>query len=145
MTKKLSTSSKKKYLESLTTEEQDIRFIYNELRKSSVIWAGRKEVLQLASKKVFVRRSKTGKAIYKTHWNCAACRKWFKDINMMEVDHITEVGGVTSFNGDWNEMIRKIMPRPVSEHMQALCIGCHLKKTNNYNSAMTKYVRKEKS
>lgn len=123
--------------------EADIKFVFNELRKSSVIWDGRKEVLRRASKKVFVRRSKTGKAIYKLHWQCSPCQKWFKDIRQLEVDHIVEIGGVSEFKGDWNETIRKILPRPVEKHLQVICITCHQKKTKAYMSAYGKWERKK--
>lgn len=139
--KKLATTENKDH----EFSEEDIKFLFNELRKSSVIWDGRKECLRLASKKVFLRRSKTGKAIYKLHWQCAACHKWKKQIEEMEVDHIVEIGGYTEHTGDWNETIAKIFPRPVSKHLQALCGKCHLKKTNQYNSARTKWVRKERA
>jgi len=62
----------------------------------------------------------------------------------MEVDHKVEIGGVAAFNGDWNVMIRKIFPRPVSEHLQALCIVCHNKKTNNWLNASRQFERKRR-
>lgn len=60
----------------------------------------------------------------------------------MEVDHIVEIGGVNSFNGDWNEMISRVMPRPVSKYLQALCCFCHARKTNNYMNAKSQWKRK---
>jgi 5-methylcytosine-specific restriction endonuclease McrA len=121
---------------------EDVRFLFNELRKSSVIWSGRKEILRDARRKVFMGRTKAGKAIYKYHWQCAICGKWTEDEKQMEVDHIKEIGGVSEFTGDWNEAISRIFPRPVKDHLQALCVSCHLKKTNSYNSARTKWKRK---
>jgi 5-methylcytosine-specific restriction endonuclease McrA len=120
----------------------DIKFIYNLLRKGTSVWSGRKEILDQSRKKVLEKRTKKGKPIYKYHWQCASCKNWFRDVNSLEVDHIVEVGGVTSFNGDWNEMINKIFPRPVEEHFQVLCIPCHMKKTNEFNSARTRWNRK---
>ena len=126
----------------LTTS--DIEFLFNELRKASIIWEGRKEVLRLCRKKVFVRRAKSGKAIYKFYWQCAECLDWFRNQTDMEVDHIKEIGGVTGHTGDWNETIAKIFPRPVQDHLQALCIPCHARKTGAYNSARSQYSRKKK-
>lgn len=120
----------------------DVRFLFNVLRKASVKWSGRKEVLKLARKKVFDRRSKEGKPIYKFHWQCAACLKWFNKEKDLEVDHIVEIGGITDFKGDWNETISKIFPRPVENHLQVLCLSCHEKKTRKYNSARSLYRRK---
>lgn len=123
--------------------EEDILFIYNLLRQGTVKWNGRAECLRLARKKVFMRRAKkTGNPIYKFHWQCAECKKWYRNEADMEVDHIVEIGGATSFNGDWNEMIFKIMPRPVKEHLQALCIFCHARKTKNYMNARDQWKRK---
>lgn len=129
-----------KKLQSLTTE--DIRFLYNELRKSSIVWDGRQEVLRACRRKVFVRRAKNGNAIYKYEWQCAICSQWTKNSKEMEVDHIVEIGGVTGYTGSFDEVIAKMFPRPVLEHLQALCILCHLRKTNQYNSARTKWKRK---
>ena len=127
---------------SLTTD--DIQFLFNELRKASVIWSGRKEILKLARKKVFVRRAKNGKAIYKYLWQCSDCLKWYRKETDLEVDHIVEIGGKTGFTGDWNETIGKIFPRPVEKHLQCLCAICHAKKTGKYNSARLQYQRKLK-
>lgn len=128
--------------EKLLTSD-DIKFLFNELRKASVIWEGRKEVLRLARKKVFVRRSKkSGKAIYKYYWQCAICFQWYKNPADIEVDHIEEIGGITGFTGDWNETISKMFPRPVSEHLQVACIPCHQKKTKKFLCAAKKYVRR---
>ena len=123
--------------------KEDVEFVYNLLRKGTTHWSGRKECLRLARKKVFVRRGKkSGQPIYKNMWQCATCKQWFRNEADVEVDHIIEIGGVSSFNGDWNEMISKIMPRPVYKHLQVLCVYCHLKKTQKYNSARDRWKRK---
>lgn len=127
--------------EKLLTKD-DIEFLFNELRRASITWSGRKEVLRMARKKVFVRRAKNGNAIYKYMWQCAKCSEWFKNQKDMEVDHIVEIGGVSGFTGDWNVTIHNIFPRPVEKHLQVLCCVCHMIKTNQYNSARTKYKRK---
>jgi len=123
--------------------QSDIEFIYNLLRKGTITWSGRAECLQLARKRVFVRTAKNGNPVYKYHWQCAVCKEWNRDVNNMEVDHIIEIGGVTSFNGDWNEMIDKIMPRPVNKRLQCLCKWCHLKKTKRWASAANQWKRKK--
>lgn len=122
---------------------QDVAFIFNELRKSSVIWSGRKEALALARKRVFVRRAKNGNAVYKWQWQCAKCSEWFRNQKDLEVDHIVEIGGYTSHCGDWNKTLARLFPRPVSEHLQVLCKACHARKTGAYNAAHLKYQRKE--
>ena len=127
---------------SLTSE--DIKFLYNELRKATITWSGRKECLALARKKVFVRRAKNGNPVYKYHWQCAKCEQWFKNETDMEVDHIVEIGGYTGFDGDWNNTIANMFPRPVEDHLQCLCVICHQRKTGQFNSAPSKYKRKPK-
>lgn len=124
--------------------QEDIEFLFNELRKASIIWSGRKEVLRAARRKVFVRRAKNGNPVYKFQWQCAKCMRWFRQESEMEVDHIEEIGGVGGFTGDWNETIGRIFPRPVTDHLQALCIPCHLRKTKKYLAAHLKYDRKKK-
>lgn len=121
----------------------DIQYIFNELRRASVKWSGRKECLALARKKVFVRRSAKGKAIFKFHWQCSACLNWVKNDKELEVDHISEIGGPTQFTGDWNETINKIFPRPVEKHLALLCKKCHLRKTRAYMAAPSLYKRKK--
>lgn len=123
--------------------KEDVEFLFNELRKASIIWNGRKEILKLSRKRVFVRRAKNGNPVYKYQWQCGDCRSWFKNETDMEVDHVVEIGGISKFTGDWNETIGRIFPRPVSKHLQCLCAPCHARKTGLYNSARSKYKRKK--
>ena len=125
----------------LTTE--DLKYIFNELRKASVKWNGRKEVMNNCRQKVFQKRTKDGNAVYKFHWQCASCLNWFKNQKDLEVDHIFEIGGITEFSGDWNETIAKVFPRPVEKYLQALCHVCHSKKTLKYMAASHKYKRRK--
>lgn len=128
--------------------EKDIKFFFNELRKASIIWSGRNEALKRSSKKVFVRRSKMGKKIYKTHWQCAKCSKWYRNVGDVQVDHIVEIGGVTEFfnkmKQDWNKVFAAMFPRPVWKHLQVLCCICHQKKTKAFMSASLRYERKRR-
>lgn len=131
-------------MKKINFSKEDVVYIFNLLRKGTTKWSGRAECLRLARTKKFVRRSKNGKPVYKYFWQCADCKKWCRNEAEMEVDHIVEIGGVTSFNGDWNEMIDKIMPRPVSKRLACLCIWCHQKKTKNYMGAQKQWKRKPK-
>jgi len=60
----------------------------------------------------------------------------------MEVDHIVEIGGYTSFNGSWDDMFARMFPRPVEKHLQCLCKACHARKTGAYNAASVNMKRK---
>ena len=119
--------------------DADVEWIRNLLRQGSVKWPGRAEALRNARKKVLVGKYRNGKPKYKYHWQCAACLKWHRDEEEMEVDHIVEIG---SFNGDWNEYLFRHFP-PDRTRIQALCIPCHMKKTKAYNSARTRWQRKK--
>lgn len=124
---------------------EDVEFIFNLLRQGTTKWSGRAECLRLARKKTFVRRAKkSGKPVYKYQWQCNICKKWYRNEADMEVDHKVEIGGIASFNGDWNDMISRVMPRPVGQHLQALCVFCHARKTRNYMSASGQWERKTK-
>lgn len=123
--------------------DEDIAHIFNALRQATVKWKGRAEILRLSRKKVFVRRAKSGAPVYKYQWQCAICKEWYRNEADMEVDHITEIGGVGGFTGDWNETIFKIMPRPVEKYLQCLCRVCHLRKTKNFLSASKQWERKK--
>lgn len=125
--------------------QEDIAYLFNALRQATVKWSGRAECLKLARKKTFVRYAKkSGKPVFKYKWQCAVCERWSGNEADMEVDHKVEIGGVGGFTGDWNETISKIFPRPVSEHLQALCIVCHNRKTNNYMNAGKQWERKSR-
>lgn len=118
----------------------DVEWLRNAIRQSSITWPGRTKCLRLARKKVLVRRSKKGKPIYKFHWQCAKCERWTKNEKQMEVDHIVEIG---SFDGDWNEYLFRHFP-VVETGLQALCLVCHLKKTKAWNSAQSQWERKRR-
>lgn len=117
--------------------QDDVSYVLNILRQGTVKWSGRRECLRRARKRVLVRHSKDGNPIYKYFWKCANCKNWFRNEKEMEVDHIKEIG---SFTGDWNYFIPAMYAR--QENLQAMCVGCHLKKTKQYNSARTKWERK---
>lgn len=116
----------------------DIKFLMNTIRHESVKWYGRREALDRARKKVFVRRSKKdGKKIYKFYWQCAKCKEWFRDEKQVEVDHIIEIG---SYCGDIEKTLLRMLPSV--DGLQVLCLVCHLKKTNIYKSARSRWKRK---
>ncbi len=118
----------------------DVQFLMEALRKISIKWDGRAECLRNARKLVGEGKHKNGKSKKKYHWQCNKCRRWARNENEMEVDHIFEIG---AFKGDWNEFLCRHFPRPVDKFLQALCRSCHLKKTNAYNAANTKWKRKK--
>jgi hypothetical protein len=119
--------------------EEDVRFILNALRQASVKWSGRNECLRRARKKKFDRYNKTtGSPIFKYYWQCAKCAKWERDVANMEVDHIEEIG---PFLGSFDVHIPRIFC--AQENLQALCISCHMKKTNLFNNARLNWKRKK--
>jgi len=116
--------------------QKDLDFVKKLLRRGSTRWPGRSECLKRHRKKVFVRNGKNGAPIYKFHWQCAICKEWTDDLSTIEVDHIEEIGTFV----DWNSFIEKLFCG--QENLQALCIPCHMKKTQVYNSARTRWERK---
>lgn len=115
----------------------DVKFVMNAIRRESVKWSGRRECLDLARKRVRVGTTKDGNPKFKYHWQCAKCEKWFRNESDLEVDHITEIG---AFCGDWNNTLLRMLPSV--DDLQALCTICHMKKTNAFNAANTKWKRK---
>ncbi len=67
---------------------------------------------------------KNGKPKYKYYWKCAKCAELFRDEKSMEVDHIIEIG---PFNGCLNDYAERMFCG--QDNLQALCVGCHKKKT----------------
>jgi len=119
---------------------EDELFIINVLRQGTIKWPGRAECLRRARKKVFVRVGKKGQRIYKYHWHCARCLRWFRDEKSMEVDHIEEIG---PFKGDFDDYVRRVYCR--QSNLQLLCGVCHLVKTQSYSSARSRWKRKPRS
>lgn len=115
--------------------------IMNVLRRGTLTWHCRSEILKKNSKKVWEgRRVKSGKnrgaKILKTFYKCEKCLNWFRDIGNIEVDHIIEVG---PFKGD----IHDYALRMYSEgNLQCLCTNCHLLKTNFFNASL-RFERKK--
>ena len=116
------------------------RLIINALRQASLIWEGRRECLNNARKKVVEGTLKNGKPKEKYYWQCAKCKEWFRNENDLEVDHIVEVG--SKEGKTWDEFIDRLMNDGNLSNLQALCIGCHAKKTSGGNASM-KFVRKK--
>lgn len=118
-------------------DAEDQEYVVNLLRHGTVKWKGRALCLRRARRRVLVRRSKSGKPVYKYHWQCAVCKEWSRDVRAMEVDHIIEIGG---FKGSWDKIVPKFYCG--QDNLQAMCIGCHMKKTKAYNNASIQWKRK---
>lgn len=118
--------------------DDEIKFVMNALRQASIKWEGRRECLNRARKRVRTGTSKEGNARFKYYWQCGKCLNWYRNEKDVEVDHILEIG---PYNGDWNEYVLKVFCG--QDNLQCLCIGCHMKKTMQYNSARTRWERKK--
>lgn len=122
-------------------DDKTVKHIFNVLRRETVTWHVRKEVLRKARKKVFVRVGLQGQKIFKFFWKCAMCREWFRNEKEMEVDHIEEIGpfiGPPTAENIGRHVMRIYCDE---ENLRALCIVCHSRKTSNYNAAR-RYKRK---
>lgn len=103
--------------------------ILNILRRGTITWRGRSECLKRHRVKVREGSFKSGKPKYKYYWVCAVCKRRYRDQEMMEVDHIVEVG---PFKGSLNKFVERLYCG--QDNLQALCIVCHSKKTSGFNS-----------
>jgi len=118
--------------------KSETAYLISVLRKGTLGSFARNECLRLASKKVYVRDSIKGKKIFKLHWQCRHCKTWFRDVSMMEVDHIEEIG---PFKGDWHDFIMRMYFCSQS-NLQALCFVCHQRKTQIFTNALRAFKRK---
>lgn len=89
---------------------------------------------------MFERKSKSGKDIFKFHWQCVKCKNWFRDVTKIEVDHIIEVGQMPK---NLTELMDTIGRMYDENNLQTMCIDCHLEKTVTKN-AMWLHERKRK-
>jgi 5-methylcytosine-specific restriction endonuclease McrA len=80
--------------------------------------------------KVQEGKFKNGSVKYKNYWKCYKCEELFRDVKMMEMDHVKEVD---SFNGDWNDFIKNRLYCDIS-NVRAICIPCHKEKTSAFNA-----------
>ena len=118
-------------------DKETTAYVLNLLRKGTIAWGGRAECLKLAREAVFEGRiTQKGKKVFKYYWKCAHCQNLFRNESDMEVDHIDEIG---TFKGDWNVHIKRIFCG--QDNLQALCVGCHLKKTS-FGNAKARFKRK---
>lgn len=127
---------------------EEIKFLINALRHSTIKWSGRRDCLRRARKTFLVGRTKKGKLKKKLKWQCADCKRWYRNQFEMEVDHIKEIGsfdytaiGTNRLAQAIGEFTLKVFAR--QDNLQALCIVCHKKKTVNFNSAVTQWQRKK--
>lgn len=120
-------------------DKSDIIYVINVLRRGTITWSGRNDCLNRGRRKRVVGKLKNGQDKFLWERDCEACNEWFllKD-NLLEVDHIEEIG---SFTGDWSDFINRMYCE--QSNLQALCQNCHAKKTSRFNSTM-RFSRKVK-
>lgn len=126
-----------------TYDAETLKYIANVLREGTVRWFGRNQCLNRNRRKRDTgEKTKAGKPIYLWERQCDKCKEWFllRD-NILEVDHIEEIGAKPKTFEELGEHIRKVYCR--QENLQALCIPCHQRKTSNFNAQLL-YKRKPK-
>jgi 5-methylcytosine-specific restriction endonuclease McrA len=120
-------------------DRKTIIHIAKVLRRGTLTWHGRNEALAKVSKKKWEgKKTKKGKKILKTYWQCLKCLEWFRDSSSLEVDHIIEVGKMPERVEEILDYAKRLYDAP---NLQCLCSVCHQKKTSGYN-ATRKYKRK---
>ncbi len=124
----------------LNLDPETIELVLNEIRRATIKWKTRTEVLERNRKQVLeghnIGGKNKGKPKYKFFWHCAKCDDWFRNEKDMEVDHIIEIG---TFTGCLNDFANKVFCS--IDNLQVLCISCHAKKTATKNSSV-RYERK---
>lgn len=63
-------------------------------------------------------------------YQCAHCKQLFSE-RQVQKDHVVPVVKLSGFNGDWNDVIKRLFPGP--DGYQILCFTCHFTKTQNEN------------
>ena len=121
-------------------DTKTIKLIQNQLRKASIMWHIRAEVLKEAKTRKKIGHYKNGKDKYKNKYKCACCNKLWNE-EQVEVDHKIEVthNVKTPSKMDKEDLFQWIDQLFCDkDNLQILCIGCHQAKTNNYNKSRTK-------
>ena len=117
-------------------DTKTMKLIQNALRRSTVMWHVRNEVLKESKSYEKIGKYKNGKTKLKKKHKCACCKKLW-NVEQVEVDHIVEVAHDTK---PPSKMQEEDLFKWISQlfcdksNLQILCIGCHQAKTNNFNS-----------
>lgn len=115
-------------------DTKTVELIQNSLRKASIIWHIRAEVLKEAKIRVRVGDYKNGKPKFKVKYVCKECEKPH-DLDFVEVDHIVEVANGLSSP---SKMTKSELFLWISQlfcdkdNLQVLCKGCHANKTMRF-------------
>ena len=102
------------------------KFIYTQLRLATLTYGMRDRCLDKTRTREIVGTYNNGKVKYKYFWHCAKCGFSSGDKGQFEADHVQEIGG---YRGDWNVVIERMFDE---DNMQALCLGCHKRKTAGF-------------
>lgn len=109
--------------------KKDRNNIKNGLRQAFARSAHRKDLMTAAKVTIQLWPTKGKKKGYHStvRIKCVHCYLMYPE-NMIELDHIEEIG---SFNGNWGDYIKRIWCDMLN--LQTLCKWCHKVKTSDYN------------
>lgn len=106
-------------------------------------WPPKNNVIKRVEKKIAIGKHKNGRIKYKKEHQCEECLQWFPEtLNGkgkltpdVHIDHQIPVGGFSEDITKWAEDLAKMYQRTfvTEEHLKALCVECHQKKTNKEN------------
>jgi len=112
--------------------------IIQSLRKASLRWRVRNEVITESKVRVEEGRYKNGNQRYKVYFRCALCGELFNR-KQIDVDHKDEVGQFV----DYNTFVERLFCE--KSNLQVLCKeGCHAKKTKVFNKNNAKKNKAKK-
>lgn len=118
------------------------QWLTSQLRRISMRWPPKHEVLNAAKVWVDIGEFKNGNTKMGLFFTCAECTRQglttLHPKSNIQVDHITEIAGLDGFT-DWDTYINALFCE--ADKLQVLCLDHHKEKTNKYVKKLDK-VRK---
>lgn len=119
-------------------EKETIEHIINVLRQGTLTWYVRSRVLNRHRERRPIGNYKDKKRKdeikYKWFYPCEGCWEYFGSSDVLQVDHIVEIGGFESVcESNWHTFVTKMFCD--ESNLQALCKVCHDRKTAFYAGA----------
>ena len=111
------------------TERQFRSWLIPKLRKFSVYWPERRYARENARVEVPDGFFKNGNPKIKIMYKCGICSS-IVDRDQIHIDHIKPVVDIEGFS-TWDEYIKSLFCK--LENLQAICEGCHSKKSIKEN------------
>lgn len=116
-------------------DKNTIKHLKQLLRQGTITWHVKNSVLNRDRELRHVGFTLAGKKKFKYFYKCQGCKEFFPHVDLLEVDHIVEIGELDTRNPmkiDWSSYIYKMYCD--ESNLQALCIPCHKRKTSKFST-----------